>query len=67
MKQIILDLQDWNTPVYEETERNELLKYLVKYEWVDVDIFCQDFISCSYAQPEIRQKIKDIVGDEDNA
>ena len=67
MKQIILDLQEWNTPVYTEEECNELLKYLVKHEWVDTDIFCQDFISCSQAHSEIRQKIKDIIGDEDNA
>ena len=66
MKQIILDLQEWNTPVYEEVELNELLKYLVKYEWVDVDIFCQDFISCSHSHPEIRQKIDDILGDACN-
>ena len=66
MKQIILDLQEWNTPVYEEVERDELLKYLVKYEWVDTDIFCQDFISCSQAQSEIRQKIDDILGDACN-
>lgn len=64
MKQIILDLQEWNTPVYTEEERNELLKYLVKYEWVDTDIFCQDFISCSHAHSEIKQKIDDILGDD---
>ena len=67
MKQIILDLQDWNTPIYTEEERDRLLKYLVRYEWVDVDLFCQDFISCSQSHPKIRQKIKDIVGDENNA
>lgn len=68
MKQIILDLQNvlhhWDSPVYTEEECNELLKYLVKYEWVDTDIFCQDFISCSHAHSEIKQKIDDILGDD---
>lgn len=60
-KQIILDMQDWNTPVFEEIERNELLKEIVKHEYVDIDLFCNDFISCSHAHAEIRQKIEDII------
>jgi hypothetical protein len=62
-KQIILDMQDWNKSVYEETERNELLKEIVKYEYVDIDLFCNDFISCSHAHADIRQKIEDIIND----
>lgn len=62
-KQIILDLQEWNKSVYEETERNELLKEIVKHEYVNIDLFCNDFISCSSAHPEIRQKILDIIDD----
>lgn len=60
-KQIILDLQEWNTPVYEEAERNKILKEIVKHEYVDIDLFCNDFISCSHAHAEIRQKIADII------
>lgn len=60
-RQIILDLQEWNTPVYEESERDTILKELVKHEWVDIDLFCNDFISCSSAHSEIRQKIADII------
>ncbi len=63
-KQIIIDLQEWNEPVYEESERNELLKEIIKHEYVDIDLFCNDFITCSSVHPEIRQKIKDIVSDE---
>lgn len=60
-RQIILDLQEWNTPVYEESERDTILKELVKHEWVDIDLFCNDFISCSSVHSEIRQKIADII------
>lgn len=62
-RQIILDLQEWNKPVYEESERNTILKEFVKHEWVDIDLFCNDFIGCSLAQPEIRQRIMDIIND----
>lgn len=61
VKQIILDLQEWNTPVFDEGERNETLMLLVKHEWVDIDVFCNDFISCSHAHPEIRAKIDEII------
>lgn len=60
-RQIILDLQEWNNPIYEESERNIILKELVKHEWVDIDLFCNDFIGCSLAHPEIRQKIDGII------
>lgn len=60
-RQIILDLQEWNTPVYEESERDTILKELVKHEWVDIDLFCNDFISCSSVHSEICQKIADII------
>jgi hypothetical protein len=60
-RQIILDLQEWNKPVYEESERNAILKELVNHEWVDIDLFCNDFIGCSSAHSEIRQKIDDII------
>lgn len=60
-RQIILDLQEWNKPVYEESERNTILKELVKHEWVDIDLFCNDFIGCSSVHSEIRQKIEDII------
>lgn len=63
-RQIILDLQEWNEPVYEETERDELLREIVKHEYVNIDLFCNDFITCSSVHPEISQKIKDIVSDE---
>ena len=62
-RQIILDLQEWNKPVYEESERNAILKELVKHEWVDIDLFCNDFIGCSSVHSEIRQKITDITND----
>lgn len=62
-RQIILDLQEWNKPVYEESERNAILKELVRHEWVDIDLFCNDFISCSSAHSEIRQKIDDITNE----
>lgn len=61
VKQIILDLQEWNIPVFDEDVRNETLRHLVKHEWVDIDLFCNDFISCSHAYSEIRQKIDEIV------
>ena len=66
MKQIILDFQDWNKPVYKEQERNDLLRYLVNYEWVDIDVFCNDFISCSHSHAEIRQKIEDVLKENEN-
>ena len=62
-RQIILDLQEQNKPVYEESERNAILKELVKHEWVDIDLFCNDFIDCSSAHSEIRQRITDIIND----
>ena len=62
-KQIILDMQDWNKPVYEESERNTILKELVKHEWVDIDLFCNDFIGCSSVHSEIRQRITDVIND----
>lgn len=62
-RQIILDLQEQNKPVYEESERNAILKELVKHEWVDIDLFCNDFIGCSSVHSEIRQKITDITND----
>lgn len=64
VKQIILDLQEWNTPVYEEAERNRILREIVKYEYADIDTFCNDFVSCSSAQPEIRQKIAEILNSD---
>lgn len=60
-RQIILDLQEWNKPIYEESERNTILKELVTHEWVDIDLFCNDFIGCSSVHSEIRQKIEDII------
>lgn len=60
-KQIILDLQEWNKPVYEESERNAILKELIKHEWVDIDLSCNDFIGCSSVHSEIRKKIDDII------
>jgi len=41
MKQIILDLQEWNTPVFDEDERNKTLRHMVKHEWVDINVFLQ--------------------------
>lgn len=64
MRQIILDLQEWNTPAFDENERDETLRYMVKHEWVDIDVFCNDFIGCSSVQPEIRAKIDEIVNFE---
>lgn len=64
MKQLILDFQEWNTPIYSVEERNNLLRYLIKYEYVDVDIFCRDFISCSRSFPEIKQEILEIAESE---
>jgi len=61
MRHIILGLQEWNAPVFEDDERDELLRYLVKYEYVDIDAFCTDFIGCSRAHPEIRAKIDEIL------
>lgn len=61
MRQIILDLQEWNTPVFDENERDETLRYMVKHEWVDINVFCNDFIGCSSVQPEIRAKINAIL------
>ena len=66
MRQIILDFQNWNKPVYEEQERNDLLRYLVKYEYVNIDIFCNDFIPCSHSHVEIRQKISDVLKGDEN-
>lgn len=62
-RQIILDLQEWNNPVYEELERNAILKELVEHEWIDIDLFCNDFISCSSAHLKIRRRITDIIND----
>ena len=64
VKQIILDLQEWNTPVYEEAERNRILKEIVKYEYVDIDIFCNDFVSSSSMRSEIRAKIDEIINSD---
>lgn len=61
MRQIILDLQEWNTPVFDENERDETLRYMIKHEWVDINVFCNDFIGCSSVQPEIRAKINAIL------
>lgn len=47
MRQIILDLQEWNTPVFDENERDKTLRYMVKHEWIDINVFCNDFIGCS--------------------
>ena len=64
VKQIILDLQEWNMPVFDEDERNQTLRHMVKHEWVDIDVFCNEFISCSSAHSEIRAKIDEIVSFE---
>ena len=64
MRQIILGLQEWNTPVFDEDERDEILRYMVKHEWVDINVFCNDFIGCSSVHPEIRAKIDEIVNFE---
>ena len=62
-KQIILDMQAWNKSVYEEDERNKILKEIVKCEYVNIDLFCNDFISCSGVHAHIRQKIDNIIND----
>ena len=49
--------------MYEESERNAILKELVKHEWVDIDLFCNEFIDCSLVHSEIRQKITDVIND----
>lgn len=59
-RQIILDLQDWNTPVFSKGERNKTLKYMIDNQIVDIDIFCTEFISCSSAHSEIVNKIGEI-------
>lgn len=64
MKQIILDFLPWREPILDEEERNKLLRYFVKYEYADLDIFCKDFIDCSSAYPEVYQNIKDALGDK---
>lgn len=64
MRQIILGLQEWNTPVFDEDERDKTLRYMVKHEWVDINVFCDDFIGCSSAQAEIRAKIDEIISSE---
>ena len=64
VKQIVTDLQEWNTPVFGEAERNETLQHMVKHEWVNIDVFCNDFIGCSSVRPEIRAKIDEIVNFE---
>ena len=61
VRQLILDMLPWNTPVYEQQEHDELLRYMVKREWIDIDVFCTEFISCSHAHPEVRQRIDDIL------
>lgn len=63
MRQIILGLQEWNTPVFDENERDETLRYMVKHEWVDIELFCKDFISCAIAYPNIREQIDKIVNE----
>ena len=64
MRQIILDLQEWNTPVFGENERDETLRYMVKHERVDINVFCNGFIGCSSMQSEIRAKIDEILSFE---
>lgn len=61
VKQIILDLQEWNEPVFSERDRNALLKWAVEYGGVDIDIFCNEFVSCSIGHNNVRQKIAEII------
>lgn len=61
MRQIILDLQRWNTPVFNEEERDKTLRYMAKHEGVNIDLFCGDFISCATAYPNIEYQIEEII------
>ena len=66
MRQIIKDLQPWGTSLYTEYEHKELLNYLTKHEYVDIDLFCDDFVGCSSAQSDVRNKISEFLkGDEE--
>lgn len=61
VKQIILDLQEWNEPVFSERDRNALLKWAVEYGGVDIDTFCNEFVSCLIEDNNVRQKIAEII------
>lgn len=64
MRQIVLDLQEYSTPVFDKDERDKTLRYMVKHERVDINVFCNDFIGCSSMQSEIRAKIDEILSFE---
>ena len=64
VRQIILDLHHWNTPLFTNEEHKELLNYLVTYEYVDIDTFCNEFISCSSVHLEIRTKINELLKED---
>jgi hypothetical protein len=61
VKQIIVDLQEWNKPAFSERDRNALLKWAVEYGGVDIDTFCNEFVSCSIGYNNVRQKIAEII------
>lgn len=61
VKQIIVDLQEWNKPVFSERDRNALLKWAVEYGGIDIDTFCNEFASCSIGHNNVRQKIAEII------
>lgn len=63
VRQLILEMQEWNTPVFEKEEHDKLLRYAVRHEWVDIEMFCKDFISCAIAYPNIREQIEKIVNE----
>ena len=65
MQQIIKDMHHYNTPLFTNEEHKELLNYLVKHEYVDIDIFCNEFISCSSVHLEIRNKINELIKDDE--
>ena len=60
-RQIILDMQEWNKPVYTEQELTKLLRYMVNHECVDIKIFANQYISCSSVHPTIVAKIQKII------
>ena len=65
-QQIIKDMHSYNTPLFTEEEHKELLNYLVKHEYVNIDIFCNEFIGCSSLYTEIRNKINELVKEDEN-
>lgn len=62
-RQIVLDLQDWNTQVYTSEEITTLVRYMARNEYVEFKVFCDDWIGCSMAHADIVAKLECILGE----